>query len=65
MTVRAGEPTVAQLCERTLQLIGSVRTQSARASLKHEQVVRELRFVGRRRTVADPTAQVSPRIVPR
>jgi hypothetical protein len=63
MTIETASPTVARLCERTRQLIGSARTQSV--SLKREHVIRELRFVGRRRTVADPTAQVPPRIVPR
>jgi len=65
MSTKTASPTVAQLCERTRQLIGSARAQSAKASLKREQVIRELRFVGRRRTVADPTAHVPPRIVPR
>jgi hypothetical protein len=48
MSTRTASPTVAQLCERTRQLIGSARAQSARVSLKREQVIRELRFVGRR-----------------
>jgi hypothetical protein len=65
MITRTGGPNVAQFCERTRQLIGSARVQSSRASLKREQVIRELRFVGRRRTGADPTAQVPPRIFPR
>ncbi|MGA9286167.1 MAG: hypothetical protein WBV85_12085 [Solirubrobacteraceae bacterium] len=65
MKTRTGPPNVAQLCERTRQLIGSARAQSASASLKREQVIRELRFVGRRRTVADPPAQVPPRLSPR
>lgn len=62
MKTRTRAPNVAQLCERTRQLIGSARAQSARASLKREQVIRELRFVGRRRTGADHIAQVPPRI---
>jgi hypothetical protein len=65
MNTRTGGPNVAQLCERTRRLIASARTQSASAGLKREQVIRELRVAARRRTVADPTAQVSPRIVPR
>jgi hypothetical protein len=65
MNTRTGGPNVAQLCERTRQLIGSARAQSARANLRREQVIRELRFVGRRHTVADPAAHVPPRIVSR
>jgi hypothetical protein len=64
MNIKTGGPNVAQLCERTRLLIGSARTQSASARLKREQLIRELRFVGRR-TVVDPPTQVPPRIVPR
>jgi len=48
MSPRTGGSNVAQLCKRTRRLIGSARAQNARASLKREQVIRELRSVGHR-----------------
>lgn len=52
MSPRTASPSVAQLCERTRQLIATARTQSVDASVKRERVIRELRFAAQRRSVA-------------